>query len=438
MPTGTAQQWAVLARRLNRFPDAVDGFRATLELGMRRGLMSAPRQVSTMLDQLDTWVNTDWFADVVAPGPQSLRAELDAAATKATASLAGFRRWLADVYAPAAAGTPDAVGRECYRLWSRLWNGADFDLDEAYAWAWDEFRKLEAEMRVEAEKVLPGATPQAAAEYLKADGPAIEGVEEMRTFLQGLMDRTIADVQGTHFDLAEPVARVQAMIAPAGSAPAPYYTVPSLDFSRPGRTWLPVGDETRFPLWFLTSGWYHEGVPGHHLQLAQWHYVKDRLSTYQVSLGEVSANVEGWALYAERLMDELGYHTTPATRLGYLSSQMLRLIRVIIDIGMHLRFDFPADSPFRPGSPVTPEAAREFLGRYSGLDDEFLDGELVRYLGMPGQAIGYKLGERAWLRGREAARAAHGDAFDLKAWHMAALSLGSQGLDDLYETLAVL
>ena len=84
------------------------------------------------------------------------------------------------------------------------------------------------------------------------------------------MDEAIDALDGTHFDLAEPVRRVEAMIAPPGSAAAPYYTRPSQDFSRPGRTWLPTLGRERFPLWDLVSTWYHEGVPGHHLQLAQW------------------------------------------------------------------------------------------------------------------------------------------------------------------------
>ena len=85
--------------------------------------------------------------------------------------------------------------------------------------------------------------------------------------------------------------------------------------------------------------------------------------------------------------------------------------------------------------PWTRETAREFLGR-SGRPPEFLDSEIVRYLGWPGQAISYKLGERAWLAGRDAARAARGAGFDLAAWHAAALSLGALGLDDLADELA--
>ena len=157
---------------------------------------------------------------------------------------------------------------------------------------------------------------------------------------------------------------------------------------------------------------------------------------YQTSVGEVSACSEGWALYAERLMDELGYLRPAGARMGYLDAQLMRAIRVIIDIGMHLELAIPADSPLGAGQTWTPELALEFFRAHSGRDAAFLDSEIVRYLGAPGQAISYKLGERAWLAGRAAASAARGAAFDLKAWHMAALSLGSLGLDDLTDELA--
>ncbi|MFI6443073.1 DUF885 domain-containing protein [Kitasatospora sp. NPDC050543] len=444
-PADTEQQWEQIGRRLARVPQALGQYRATLEEGIGRDLLSGPRQVVTVLGQLGEWLETGtpggWFGDFVQDAPESLRAGLGEGALAAAAALAELRDWLRDVYAVAAAEAPDTAGRERYARWVRYWTGADLDLDEAYTWAWQEFRDLDAQMRAEADKVLPGATPMEAMKWLETQGPAIKGAEATREYLQGLMDQAISDLQGTHFDLAEPVTRVESKLAPAGSAAAPYYTAPSLDFARPGRTWLPVLGRESFPVWDLVSTWYHEGVPGHHLQLAQWNYVADRLSTYQVSLGGVSANLEGWALYAERLMDELGYLTDSGHRLGYLNAQMMRALRVIVDIGMHVGLDFPADSPYRPGEPVLPDAAREFFGTYCGLPTEVLDSELVRYLGMPGQAIGYKLGERAWLRGRAAAKAAHearGEEFDLKAWHMAALSQGSLGLDDLVEELGAL
>ncbi|MEU5369562.1 DUF885 domain-containing protein [Streptomyces sp. NPDC005951] len=439
-PTATDEDWAAVVERLRAVPAAYEGYRASLALGLERKLYGGPRATATFVGQLTEWGGEGgtegFFAEFVAPGPASLRAELDEAAGQAKASVLALRNWVRDVYAPAIEGAPDAVGRERYARWSRLYNGTDLDLDEAYAYGWSEYHRLLAEMRTEAEKVLPGSGPWEALAHLDVHGKHIEGVDEVREWLQGLMDEAIEALDGTHFDLAERVRKVESRIAPPGGAAAPYYTSPSEDFSRPGRTWLPTMGETRFPVYDLVSTWYHEGVPGHHLQLAQWTHVADTLSRYQASVGMVSANAEGWALYAERLMDELGFLPDPERRLGYLDAQMMRACRVIVDIGMHLELEIPADSPFHPGERWTPGLAQEFFGNHSGRPADFVESELTRYLSMPGQAIGYKLGERAWLLGRENARAAHGDAFDLKAWHMAALSQGSLGLDDLVDELS--
>jgi uncharacterized protein (DUF885 family) len=443
MPTTSPDDWAVVARRMARVPVAYRGYAAALGEGSRRGLHAAPRQVETVVGQLDEWLGGaggSWFHAFAAKAPDgtspAVRTELTAAADAAAEATASLLQYLAGTYLPAAEGTPDAVGPDRYRLGARLSTGADLDLAEAYAWGWEEYRRVDADIRREAEAVLPGADVRATMRHLDENGPAVEGVEEVRAWLQQMMDTAITELDGAHFDIAPPVRAVEAMIAPPGSAAAPYYTRPSLDFSRPGRTWLPTMGESRFPLWQLISTWYHEGVPGHHLQLAQWAYLADRLSTYQTSIGSVSGNVEGWALYAERLMDELGYLTLPGARLGYLDAQQMRAVRVVIDIGMHLQLRVPADSPLHAGETWTPEIAREFFGAHSGRPGAFLDSEIVRYLGWPGQAISYKLGERAWLAGRDAARAARGADFDLKAWHAAALSQGSLGLDDLTDELA--
>ncbi|WP_105972059.1 DUF885 domain-containing protein [Streptomyces geranii] len=443
-PTATEEDWAAIVERLRAVPEAFRGYRESLALGLERKLYAAPRPTATFVGQLGEWSDLDgkgvgWFADFASTGPESLRAELDEAARVADAAVVELQGWMRDVYAPTVEGAPNTVGRERYARWSRYWNGTDLDLEEAYAYGWAEFHRLLSEMRLEAEKILPGAeTPWVALAHLDEHGTHIEGVDEVREWLQGLMDQAIEALDGTHFELAERVKKVESRIAPAGSAAAPYYMAPSEDFSRPGTTWLPTMGQTRFPVYDLVSTWYHEGVPGHHLQLAQWVHVAENLSRYQATIGGVSANCEGWALYAERLMDELGFLTDAEQRLGYLDAQMMRAARVIVDIGMHAELEIPADSPFHPGERWTPELAQEFFGAHSSRPADFVESELTRYLTIPGQAIGYKLGERAWLLGRENARRRHGDAFDAKAWHMAALSQGSLGLDDLVDELSQL
>jgi len=440
MPSATEEDWSVIAERMANIPAAFDGYRAALREGAAQGLYAAPRQVDALAGQLDEWLGAgsaaSWFSAFAAGGPDSLRRDLDSAARMATGAVAAVRGFLREDYRQRCEGTPDAVGAERYARWAKQYTGADLDLEEAYTWAWGEHARIEAELRAEAERILPGATPTEVMRWLDTEGEAVDGVEEIRQRLQQMMDEAIAALDGTHFDLADPIKRVEAMIAPAGSAAAPYYSRPSLDFARPGRTWLPTLGRERFPLWDLVSTWYHEGVPGHHLQLAQWVHVAPQLSTYQTSIGSTSADTEGWALYAERLMDELGFITGQGHRMGYLDAQQLRAVRVIIDIGMHLELEIPAGQPFHPGERWTPDLGREFFGANTGRDPAFGDSELVRYLGIPGQAISYKLGERAWLAGRAAAERARGADFDLKRWHMAALSMGSLGLDDLADELA--
>ncbi|MFD7965395.1 DUF885 domain-containing protein [Streptomyces zaomyceticus] len=445
MPTETEEDWVAVASRLRAVPGALEGYRASLALGLERKLLGGPRPTATFVDQLTEWAGADgekpgWFEEFAAAGPDTLPADLRAGLAKAgrgaTDAVLALRDWMRDVYAPAVAGAPDTVGRERYQRWTRYFNGTDLDLDQAYAYGWTEYHRLLGEMRTEADRILPGADPWEALAHLDEHGTHIEGVDEVRVWLQGIMDEAIEALDGTHFELADRVRRVESRIAPPGGAAAPYYTGPSEDFSRPGRTWLPVDGTTRFPVYDLVSTWYHEGVPGHHLQIAQWVHVADRLSRYQATIGKVSANMEGWALYAERLMDELGFLPDAERRLGYLDGQMMRACRVIVDIGMHLGLEIPADAPFHPGERWTPELAQEFFQRHSSRPPSFVESEMTRYLSMPGQAIGYKLGERAWLLGRAKARAAHGEAFDAKAWHMAALSQGPLGLDDLVDELS--
>lgn len=440
MPTSTVEDWTCIASRLAKVGQSLESYAAALAEGVRQDLFAAPLQVQTLAEQLDDWVQTRWFADFVEPGIASypdLASALTDAADLASQATAQLRDYLLETYLEAAQGTPDAVGAQRYRLNARRFTGADLDLHEAYAWGWQEFADLKADMERTAEQILPGSTPVQAMHHLDQHGAAVEGVEEIRDRLQQMMDQAIEDLSETHFDIAEPLRTVKARIAPSGSAAAPYYSRPSQDFTRPGQTWLPTLGETRFPLYDLISTWYHEGVPGHHLQLAQWVYVAPQLSLFQTSIGSSSGATEGWALYAERLMDELGYLDLEA-RMGYLDCQIMRAIRVVIDIGMHLELTIPEDSTIAPGQRWTPELAEQFFAAHCGRPASFIASEIVRYLGWPGQAISYKLGERVWLSGRAAAQAAaaqRGEEFDLKAWHMAALSLGALGLDDLQAEL---
>ena len=124
--------------------------------------------------------------------------------------------------------------------------------------------------------------------------------------------------------------------------------------------------------------------------------------------------------------------------LGMLDSQLFRAARVIVDIGMHLELGIPSGTGFHEGERWTPQLGLDFLLERTVSDPVHCRDEIDRYLGWPGQAPSYKIGERVWLAGRDAARQRHGDDFDLKAFHTAALRMGGMGLDPLAEQLALL
>jgi uncharacterized protein (DUF885 family) len=441
MATATEDDWEIVATRMERVPPALTSFEAGLREGLSRRIVAARRQALVCADQGARWSGrkdgSAFFQTLVAayegrgtPNPALLR-RLGAAAVDASEAYATATRFLQEAYAPKAAES-DAVGPDRYKIWARAFLGSDIDLVETYQWGWDELHRIEDRMVSVATRIRPGEPLPAVVHLLETDpGRSIDGVEAFRDWLQELMDRTIEELNGKHFDIAEPVRRVEAMIAPPGGAAAMYYTRPSEDFKRPGRTWYPTLGKTRFPLWGEVSTAYHEGVPGHHLQLAQLTYLSGELSRFQRVAASVPGYSEGWALYAERLMGELGYLQKPEYELGMLRAQAFRAMRVIVDIGVHLGLTIPSNEAYHPGETWTPDLMLPFAVEHGYEPEDFLRSEVDRYLGWPGQAICYKVGERAWLGVRERARGRAGKSFDLKAFHTRALNLGPMGLGQL-------
>jgi uncharacterized protein (DUF885 family) len=440
------EDWATAARRMRAVPAALRGWMASQRRGIERGVVAAKRQAAGAAQQAATWGGlTDarpFFQTLVdryeqdAAHGTTLLVELRDAADLATAAYADVSDFLRNEY-HASATERDPVGPERYEREARSYLGMHIDPVETYAWGWEELARIEARAREVCNAIRPGSSWSEAVEILENDPRyVIEGVDDFRAWNQDLIDRTIAELDGTHFDIAEPLRRCEAMIAPPGGAAAMYYTGPSEDFSRPGRTWYPTLGKTRFPLWREVSICYHEGVPGHHLQVAQTVYLAESLSRYQRLAGFISGHGEGWALYSERLMGELGYLDDPAWELGMLAAQAMRAVRVIVDIGMHLELAIPAHSDYHPGAVWSGELALPFVIERSRFPADFMASEVDRYLGMPAQAISYKVGERVWLECRADAEHRLGAAFDLKAWHAYALDLGGLGLDALRAELA--
>ncbi|CAA9414891.1 MAG: Conserved protein, DUF885 [uncultured Propionibacteriaceae bacterium] len=446
MPVDSEDAWRNIAARLRTVGAPLGQTRDTLRSEAAEGNISALRQVLGTVEQIRSWTGEvgtdDFFAGLSARVPtemsEAVRSDVAAAADVAREEFAAFGRWLAHDLAPLAP-TLDAVGEQRYALDSREFLGAIIDLEETYLWGWEELRLIQDAQRQIARQLVGSDDIDEACAALDAD-PArqIHGATRFRDWMQQLADQAVSDLAGTHFDIPDEIKTIECCLAPTHDGSI-YYTGPTEDFSRPGRMWwaVPEGIED-FSTWKEVTTVYHEGVPGHHLQVAQNAYRKDRLNRWQRQLCFVSGHGEGWALYAERLMNDLGYLNDPGDKMGMLDAHAFRATRVIIDIGMHLQLEIPADNPwrFRPGERWTPAAGFEFLTANCFLDEATLRFELDRYLGWPGQAPSYKVGERIWLEARDEARARKGADFDLRQFHADALDLGSLGLDPLRRALS--
>ena len=437
VPTDTVDDWAHISTRLHNLPAAMDGYLESLRSGIAAGNVPAIRQVREVAAQARKHAAQSGFFFDLARGaaatggdlPASLRADLE---NGAGASAAAYRKlvdFLGEELAPHAPEA-DAVGREIYALASRGFLGASIDLDETYEWGIEELARMVAEQESVAREIKPGASVLEAIAFLDGDpSRKLHGTDALQRWMQETSDRAVEELSRTQFEIPEEVKRLQCMIAPTQEGGI-YYTGPTNDFSRPGQMWWSVPEGvTEFDTWRELTTVYHEGVPGHHLQIGQAVYNKEQLNTWRRNAG-TSGHAEGWALYAERLMEQLGYLGDPADRLGMLDGQRMRAARVVLDIGVHLGKTLPDGS-----GPWTGEYAFEFLGANVNMSPEFVRFEVNRYLGWPGQAPSYKVGQRIWEQLRDEAAAREGAGFDIKAFHKRALDIGGVGLDTLKAAL---
>ena len=440
MKRNTQQDWEHIIGRMHRVTEALEGYIQTLEAAREEGKVAPRRQVDIVIEQTAAYYAPGGFFDELATEvAEAVPSLKDEAAAGAEAAKEGYRRlnsYLVEKLQPVAPSR-DAVGRKAYSLHSRSFLGTTIDLDETYAWGVKELESIIARQREVAEEIEPGASIERAKQLLDED-PArqLHGTDELKTWTQKLADAAVENLAGSHFEIGGPMRRIECCIAPTNEGGI-YYTGPSPDFSRPGRMWwsVPEGEDT-FTTWRETSTVYHEGVPGHHLQIAIATALQGTMNSWRTNMLWVSGHGEGWALYAERLMEELGYLKDPGDRMGMLNAQRMRAARVVFDIGVHCEMPIPAEWAeqlgVEPGTIWTSELGYEFLKLNLDESEGHLRFEFLRYLGWPGQAPSYKIGERLWLELRDQALR-RGD--DMRAFHTRALLLGSVGLDTLRRAL---
>ena len=427
MPTETEEDWALIGRRLSVLPRRVNDYAEGLRAAVAAGRPPAVRQVTRGIDQAQRAAQL--FIDLASRAPTG-RPTLAYDVNHWGAAAAEAYRRLADVLrddiAPHARDE-DRFGPDAYRLFSRAFLGSTVDLDETYEWGLDQLGHIVAEETAIADRLYPGASPADAMGRLDAEERyRVEGTDALQRWMQRLSDRVIESLADTHFDIAPPLRRLECRIAPTQTGGI-YYTGPSEDLSRPGRMWwsVPPGVNT-FHTWRETTTVFHEGVPGHHLQIGRAVMLAGDLNRWRRLACWVSGHGEGWALYAERLMGELGYLNDPGERLGMLDAQRFRAARVVIDIGVHCGKTAP------DGAVWDAERAWAFLRTHCAESEETLRFELDRYLGWPGQAPSYAVGQRIWQQLRDETLAG---GMSLKDFHNRALDLGGLGLDVLKTAL---
>ena len=432
MPTESAEDFDNIAKRLLAVEKAHLSWISTIDTLAKKGKTVAQRQIDGIAKQLEGYADGGYAGMATTFDPDGKYPAIHDAAKSAAKSSAETARYLRGTYM--ALATPnDAVGAERYAVWARYYTGANLDLRATYEWGLKDLAEINARMWKVAAKIKPDAkTLREVADYLdNAPEYKIHGKEAIIKKLLDFTQVAVAQMDGTHFDIDDRMKFCDARIAPEGSASAPYYMPPSEDLSRPGTTWLPLMGKDEVSWWHLASTWYHEAVPGHHLQIATSVIERDRLSRFQRFGAWISGYGEGWALYAERFMDDLGAFDEPGIEMGFLSAQALRATRIVIDIGMHLGY---TDENGRVWDAVS---GREALMNKALLDEGSATSETDRYLGWPGQAISYKVGEREWIAARENAKKRLGAEFSLKKFHAHAIRIGPMGLDTFAEEIAI-
>ncbi len=438
MPKEGEEAWSNIATRLETFGQVTDGYRAALQVGLDDGVTAAQRQVRTLIEQARAVAAEEsrfaGFPNEASTGGGDPTRVADAV-NKTRAASGEFADWLEQTYLPAA--TPeDAVGEERYLLNVDDFLGMSIDPRETYEWGWSEVHRLREEMRATAAEIDGSMKVEEVIELLDTDpAHAAPDHETFARFVQEIQDTAVQQLDGTHFDVPGPLKRVTVNLAPPGGSLGAWYISPSEDLSRPGSIWYAPGERIRIPYWSEVSTAYHEGFPGHHLQVGMSVVNADQQSRFHRLFIWYSGAGEGWALYAERLMDELGYFEKPEYRLGLLASQLFRATRVVLDIGTQLQLAIPGDAPLHAGATWDYEIGVDYIEKVGIQARDVAESEVKRYLGWYAQAISYKVGERVILDIRDQVMTRDGAAFDRKDFHRRVLDAGAIRLDHLREAM---
>jgi uncharacterized protein (DUF885 family) len=311
-----------------------------------------------------------------------------------------------------------AEGAEFYQAMLKQFTTTEYAPEEIHALGLAEVARIDAEMDalLDGQGLVEGTVAERMAALRTDPRFLVPDTDEGRDQLLARYREILGDMAGRmpEYFRTIPPGELQVERVPAstekGSAGA-YYNPAAMDGSRPGVFYANLRDTAETPTWGMKTLAYHEGIPGHHFQIATAHELKDLPFLRQQPI--YTAFTEGWALYAERLAAEIGlYADDPFGDLGRLQAEMFRAVRLVVDTGLHAKG-------------WTREQAIEYMVGTTGMGESEVTSEVERYMALPGQACAYKVGQLKILELRDGARKALGPKFDLREFHAVVLENGA-------------
>ncbi|HEX2121813.1 MAG TPA: DUF885 family protein [Thermoanaerobaculia bacterium] len=438
LPFQTVKDYDDYVVRLSKFPKLLDDTVANMRKGLANRLMPPKFLLEKVAEQgagiATTPADKSPFAGPLEKMPESfsdadrqrIRAAMLAAIERSVIpAYQRFTAFVRDEYAPKGRtefgvwALPDGRSRYAFRV--KQMTTTDLTPEEIHAIGQREVARIEAEM-LEVAKKLGYAD-------LKSFNKAIEENPALK-FKNGqqIIDDYARYINDMYARLPQlfgrlPKAKVEVTAVPAfreKSAAGASYETPAPDGSRPGRVYVNTYEATSRKILSTESTAYHEGVPGHHMQLAIQQELPELPKFRQQ--GGYTAFIEGWALYSERLGKEVGYYQDPYSDYGRLNDEMLRAIRLVVDTGLH-------DKRW------TREQVVQYFRDHSAIDEVEIQTETDRYIVWPGQALAYKIGQLKILELRERAQKELGPRFDIREFHDEVLGAGALPLQTLDERI---
>lgn len=413
--------------RLHQIPRALKQTTELLRAGMKDNLMPVrfliekiPFQCETIANEMVFLQATSRFSpSVPAADSQRLANQInDAIKNEVNPAYKAFAEFIRKEYAPhgrtvlAITSLPDGKKRYENDIYGRT--TTHLTADEIHQTGLREIDRIQAEMMVIAKKegftdlVAFRASLKANPKYIPKSAGQI--LDDFRRYIAQMEPK----LPGLFNLLPKSPVTVEAIPAFQATA-ATHYVTGTPDGKRPGRVVVATSDFAKRSLINDEAVAYHEGVPGHHMQLSVQQQLTGLPKFRLHNLG-FNAYAEGWALYAEQLGKEVGFYQDPVSDYGRLSSELFRAVRLVVDTGIHAKG-------------WSRDQVVEFMRKSGAVDEPTIQAETDRYISWPGQALSYKLGQLKFRELRERAQKALGPKFDIRAFHDEMLNGGSLPLD---------